>query len=90
MFLYTSFGPRHFAGMRSAPAHSYFADTSEISANMSGDVILEFPREDGSPTVILLITGCLYVEDHGYTLISVGKLADEGILSIFLGGDNGT
>jgi GAG-pre-integrase domain len=50
---------------------------------MSGDVILKFPKEDGSPTFILRITGCLYVEDLGYNLISVGKLADKGIASIF-------
>jgi hypothetical protein len=50
---------------------------------MSGDVILEFPKEDGSPTVILRITGYLYVEDLGYNLISVGKLPDKGITSIF-------
>jgi hypothetical protein len=37
------------------------ADASEIRANMSGDVILEFPNEDGSLTVNLRITGCLYV-----------------------------
>jgi hypothetical protein len=39
--------------------------------------------EDGSPTVILRITGCLYVEDLGLNIISVGKLADKGISSIF-------
>jgi hypothetical protein len=50
---------------------------------MSSDVVLEFPKEDGSPTVILLITGCLYVEDLGYNFISVGKLADKGITSFF-------
>jgi hypothetical protein len=49
------------------------ADTSEIRANMSGDVILEFPKEDDGPTVILRITGCFYV----------GKLADKGVTSIF-------
>jgi hypothetical protein len=50
---------------------------------MSGDVILEFPKEDGSPTVIIRMTGCLYVDDLRYNLISVGKLADKGITSIF-------
>jgi hypothetical protein len=65
------------------PRPILLADTSEVRANMSGDVILEFPKEDGSPTAILRITGCLYVEDLGYNLISVGKLADKGITSIF-------
>jgi hypothetical protein len=51
----------------------------EIRANKSGDVILEFPKQDGSPTVILRIT----VENLGYNLISVGKLADKGTTSIF-------
>jgi hypothetical protein len=37
------------------------AHTSEIRANLSGDVILEFPKEDGSPTVILRITTCFYI-----------------------------
>jgi GAG-pre-integrase domain len=46
-------------------------------------VILEFPKEDGSRAVILRITGCLYVENLGYNLISVGKLADKVITSIF-------
>jgi hypothetical protein len=41
------------------------------------------PKEDDSPTVILRNTGCLYVEDLGYNLISVGKLANKGIASIF-------
>jgi hypothetical protein len=50
---------------------------------MSGDVILEVPREDGSPTVILRITGCLYVEDLRHHLISVGKFADKDSTSIF-------
>jgi hypothetical protein len=59
------------------------ADTSEIRAKMSGVVILEIRKEDGSPTAILRITGCLYVEDLGYNLIAVGKLADKGITSIF-------
>jgi hypothetical protein len=65
------------------PRPILLADTYEISANMSGDVILEFPKEDGSPTVILRITSCWYVEDLGYNLISVGKLANKGITSIF-------
>jgi hypothetical protein len=33
--------------------------------------------------LILRISGCLYVEDLGYNLISVGKLANKGIASIF-------
>jgi hypothetical protein len=65
------------------PRPILLADTSEIRANMSVDVILEFPKEYGSPTVMLRITGCLYVKDLGYHLISVGKLADKGITSIF-------
>jgi hypothetical protein len=65
------------------PRAILLADTSEIRANMSGDVILEFPNEDGSLIVNLRITGCLYVKDLGYNLISVGKLADKGITSIF-------
>jgi hypothetical protein len=65
------------------PRPILLADTSEISANMSVDVILEFPNEYGSPTVILRITGCLYVEDLGYNLVSVGKLADKGSTTIF-------
>jgi hypothetical protein len=40
-------------------------------------------KGDGSPTVILRINGCMYVEDLRYNLISVGKLADKGITSIF-------
>jgi hypothetical protein len=68
--------------VRSAPHPT--ADTSEISANMSGDVILEFTeKDDGNPAVILRITGCMYVEDLGYNLIAVGKLADKGITLIF-------
>jgi hypothetical protein len=37
------------------------------------------------PTVILRITACFYIYmyDLGYNLISVGKLADKGIISIF-------
>jgi hypothetical protein len=65
------------------PRPILLADTSEIGANMAGDVLLEFPKEDGSPTVILRITGCLYVEHLEYILILVGKLADKGITSIF-------
>jgi hypothetical protein len=38
------------------PRPILLADTSEIRANMPGDVILEFPEEDGSPTVISRIT----------------------------------
>jgi gag-polypeptide of LTR copia-type len=72
------------------PRPILLTDTSEIRANMFGDVILEFPEEDGSPTVILRITGCLYVEDLGYNLISIGKLADKGITSNFSGRDGGT
>jgi hypothetical protein len=49
---------------------------------MSGEVILDFAKDDSSPAVILLITGCLYVDDLRYSLISVGKLADKGITSI--------
>jgi hypothetical protein len=41
------------------------------------------PKEDSSPNVLLRITGCLYVEGLGYNLISVGKLDDKGITSIF-------
>jgi hypothetical protein len=51
------------------PRPILLADTSEVRASMSGDVIVEFSKEDGSPTVILRITGCLYVEDLGYYLI---------------------
>jgi hypothetical protein len=65
------------------PRPILLADTSEIRANMSGDVILEFPNEDGSLTVNLRITGCLYVKDLRYNLISAGKLADKGITSTF-------
>jgi hypothetical protein len=65
------------------PRPILLAATSEIRANMSGDVIMEFPNEDGSLIVNLRITGCLYVKDLGYNLISVGKLADKGITSIF-------
>jgi hypothetical protein len=64
------------------PRPILLADASEISASMHGDVILDFPEEDGSPTVILRITGCLYVKDLGCNLISVGKLADQGNTSI--------
>jgi hypothetical protein len=64
------------------PRPILLADTSEIRANMSGDVILEFPNEGGSLTVNVRTTGCLYVKDLEYNLISVGKLADKGINSI--------
>jgi hypothetical protein len=40
------------------PSPIVLADTSERRASMSGDVILEFPKENGSPTVILRISGC--------------------------------
>jgi GAG-pre-integrase domain len=50
---------------------------------MSGDVYLDFAKGDDSPTVILRGAGCLYVEDLGYNLISVGKLANKGTASIF-------
>jgi hypothetical protein len=53
---------------------------------MSCDVVLEFPKEDGSPTVILRITGCLYVEVLEYNLISAGKLAGKGNTSILRAG----
>jgi hypothetical protein len=47
------------------PRPILLADTSEIRANMSGDVILEFPKEDGSPAVILHISGCSYWKTLG-------------------------
>jgi hypothetical protein len=40
------------------PRPIVLVDTTERRASMSGDVILEFPKEDGSPTVILRISGC--------------------------------
>jgi hypothetical protein len=71
------------------PRPSLLANTSELSANMSGDVILEFIKGHGSPAVILSITGCLYVENLGKNFISVKNLADKGFTSIFRAGTVG-
>jgi hypothetical protein len=72
------------------PRPIVLADTSEISARRSGDVILDFSLDYGSPAVVLRITGCIYVDDPQQNFTSVGKLADKGITSIISGRDGGT
>lgn len=60
-----------------APRSIALADKRKMVADMSGDVVIPFKG------VRLTLTNCLYAPDLGYNLVSVGRLADKGISSVF-------
>ena len=63
--------------VKTSPRSIALADKRNVLVEMMGDVMIPFGN------VRLTITNCLFAPDLGYNLVSVGRLADKYIRSVF-------